>query len=138
MAGTRKDQYAVSVSVDGTSLGLFDQMTGGDVDTTELVYHPGGMLPTVALGGLVSVAAVVLIRLFDDVRDLPILPWLVSRVGKGNVVITKQPLDVDGNAYGKALRYQGKLKRCKPPEVDSNTTAEATIELEVTPTGSIS
>jgi hypothetical protein len=134
--GTRKDQYAVRVSVDGNSLGIFDVMTGGDVDTTELVYHPGGMGPTVALGGLVSVAAIVLSRLFTDV-DQNVLPYLISRVGKGDCVVTKQPLDVDGNAYGKPIVYHGKLKRCKPPEVDSNATAEAVMELEVTPAGSI-
>ncbi len=133
----RKDQYAVNVSVDGTALGIFDTMTGGDVDTTELTYHPGGMAPTVSLGGMVTVAAVVLGRLFTNERDLGLLPWLISRVGKGNCVVVKQPLDVDGNAYGKPTTYQGKLKRIKAPEVDSNATAEAILELEVTPAGSV-
>jgi len=133
----RKDQYAVNVSVDGTKLGVFDVMTGGDADTTEVVYKPGGMVPQISLGGIVTIAQVVLSRLYDLARDHDNMPWLLSRVGKGNVVITKQPLDVDGNAYGKPLTYGGTLKRVTPPPVDSNTPDAAILELEVTPAGTI-
>jgi hypothetical protein len=64
--------------------------------------------------------------------------WLITRAGKGKVVINKQPLDVDGNVFGTALRYTGMLKRVLPPEVDSESSNAALLELEVTPDATVS
>jgi hypothetical protein len=133
----RKDMYDTRVSVDGENLGTFDVLTGGETDTDELVYKPGGMAPAVSLGGSTSVGAVVVSRLYQLDRDHLKIHWLLSRVGIGDVVINKQPLDVDGNAFGKPLVYRGKLKRVTPPEVDSTSTDAATLELEVTPAGRV-
>jgi hypothetical protein len=138
----RKDQYDTRVSVDGQDLGTFDTLTGGESDTTELTYKPGGMAPQVSLGGLVTIGQVVLGRLYVLDRDHQNsngtgIAWLLSRVGKGQVVVTKQPLDIDGNAFGKPLVYKGTLKRVTPPEVDSQSTDAALVELEVTPAGTI-
>ena len=116
----RKDQDAVAVKVDDRNLGIFDVMTGGEVDTTELVYKPGGMLPQISLGGIVTVGQVVLNRLYQLDRDHQTIHWLVGRVGKGRVTITKTSLDTDQNAYGAPLVYKGVLKRVTPPEVDSS------------------
>src|SRR5215472_3640183 len=113
----RKDQNAVAVKVDDRNLGIFDVMTGGEVDTTELVYKPGGMLPQISLGGIVTVGQVVLNRLYQLDRDHQTIHWLVGRVGKGRVTITKTSLDTDQNAYGAPLVYKGVLKRVTPPEV---------------------
>lgn len=137
---SRKDMYDVTVTVDGRQLGgnnTFDTMTGGEVDSDELKYKPGGMAPMVSLGGTTTVGQVVIGRLYDLKRDHPLIHWLISRVGKGNVVVKKQPLDVDGNAYGRPLVYTGKLKRVLPPEVDSTSTDAAIVELEVTPAGTV-
>jgi hypothetical protein len=135
--GSRKDQYATRVSVDGVNLGTFDTLTGGEVDTDELKYKPGGMAPQVSLGGLITIGQVVVTRLYQLQRDHLSVHWLISRVGKGVVVINKQPLDPDGNAFGKPLVYRGTLKRVLPPEVDSNATDAAMIEIELTPEGSV-
>jgi hypothetical protein len=48
---SRLDQYNVTVSLDGTPLGTFDKMTGGEIDSEETKYKPGGMAPQVSLGG---------------------------------------------------------------------------------------
>jgi hypothetical protein len=133
----RKDQYDVRVSVDGKNLGTFDVLTGGETDTTELVYKPGGMAPQVSLGGIVTVGQTIVNRIYQLDRDHAQVHWLLSRVGKGQVVINKQPLDIDGNAYGKPLVYKGTLKRVTPPEVDSNSTDAALIEIEMTPSGTV-
>ena len=63
--------------------------------------------------------------------------WLASRAGKGSVVITKQPLDIDGNPWGDPITYKGKLKAVTPPEHDSTSNTEALLELEVTLAGTI-
>jgi len=133
----RKDMYDTMVTIDGVALGTFDTLTGGEADTDELKYKPGGMAPQLSLGGIVTVGQVVVGRIYDLQRDHSRIHWLLGRVGKGNVTVKKQPLDVDGNAFGRPLVYTGKLKRVLPPEVDSTSTDAAIVELEVTPNGTI-
>jgi len=133
----RKDQYDVTVAVDGTDLGTWDKMTGGEVDSDETKYKPGGMLPVIALGGSQNVGPITVDRLFDLTRDEPLVHWLLGRAGKGNVVIKKTPLDVDGNVAGRPLTYSGKLKMVTPPEVDSEVSDAALISLEVSPSGTV-
>lgn len=135
--GTRKDQYDVKLIVDGVNLGTFDTLTGGEVDSDELKYKPGGMAPSISLGGSTSIGALVLGRNYRLQRDHLRVHWLLARVGKATAVIVKQPLDADGNAFGKALNYRGTLKRVLAPEVDSTSTDAAILEVEVTPEGSV-
>ena len=134
--GMRKDQHRVTVIVDGKNLGVFDVLTGGETDSDELKYRPGGMAPPLSLGGVVTVGQLIVSRLYRLERDHATVHWLLGRVGQANVVVNKQVLDPDGNAWGKPLVTRGHLKRVTPPEVDSNATGDAaTIELEVTPWG---
>lgn len=133
----RKDQHDTRVTVDGRHLGTFDVLTGGETDTDELKYKPGGMAAAVSLGGIVTVGQVVVNRLYRLERDHATIHWLLARVGKANVVVTKQPLDPAGDAFGKPLVYRGTLKRVLPPEVDSNSTDAALIEIEVSPQGAV-
>jgi hypothetical protein len=134
----RKDMWRVKLVVDGKSLvDSWDVMTGGESDTAELTYKPGGMQPPVSLGGSITIGQIVVSRLYDQPRDDSQLHWLLSRVGKGHVKITKTALDVNGNTWGHALVYNGTLKRVTPPEVDSTSTDAATIEMEITPAGSV-
>lgn len=128
---SRLDQYNVTVSVDGTALGTFDKMTGGELDSEETKYKPGGMVPQVSLGGSKTVNNVTVSRLFRLDRDLGLLPLLKSRVGKGVVYASKMSLDVDGNPYGTPLVYNGTLKQVKFPEPDSESSSAAMIELEI-------
>jgi hypothetical protein len=132
----RKDQHRVTVIVDGKNLGVFDVLTGGETDSDELKYKPGGMAPLISLGGVVTVGQLIVSRLYRLQRDHLQVHWLLGRVGKGNVVVNKAVLDPDGNAFGKPLVTKGVLKRVTPPEVDSNATGDAAvIELEITPEG---
>ena len=131
----RKDQHRVTVTVDGRSLGVWDVLTGGETDTDELTYKPGGMAPAISLGGIVTVGQLIVSRIYQLERDHLQVHWLLGRVGKGNVVINKAVLDEDRNAFGQPLVTRGKLKRVTPPEVDSNSTDAATIEIEITPQG---
>lgn len=129
---SRVDQYAVSVSLDGTSLGVYDKMTGGEIDSEETKYSPGGMAPQVSLGGRVTVGNITVERLYRLDRDKVVEPTIKSRVGKGTVVVTKQSLDVDGNPFGAPLVYRGTLKQYKPPEPDSEASGAALVSLEIT------
>jgi hypothetical protein len=138
MAGSRKDQYDITVTVDGRNLGTWDKMTGGDIDSDEMTYKPGGMGSRISLGGSVNVANVIVSVIYDLKKIHPLIHWLIARVGKANVTIKKQPLDVDGNASGmRSITYTGKLKRVTPPEVDSEASDAALLELEMTPVGTV-
>jgi len=140
MDGSRKDMYKVTVTIDGRTLPAptaWDTLTGGEIDSDELKYKPGAMAPEISLGGSVTVGQVVIGRVYDLDRDHTNVHWLISRVGKAHVVVKKQPLDIDENAFGRPLVYQGKLKRVTPPEVDSTSTDAAIVEIEITPEGTV-
>lgn len=134
---SRQDQYDVRVVVDDRDLGTWDKFTGGEVDSEELTFKPGAMGSRVSLGGSVNLGNVTVSRLYDLSHVHAIVHWLISRVGKATVVITKQPLDVDANAWGKPLTYRGKLKQINPPEHDSESNDAALLELEMTPAGTV-
>jgi hypothetical protein len=131
--GSRADQGDVGVSVDGVDLGVFDQLTGGEMDSEETTYQLGGMGPRISLGGAQTPATITVSRIYDLARDHTIIHWLMSRAGKGDVVVRKKSLDVDGNAFGRALTYTGRLKMVKPPELDSESSSAAKLDLEITP-----
>jgi len=116
------------------ALGTFDTLSGGGVDSDELKYHLGGMSGVISLGGLSEVDNVVIGRIYLLERDHALVGALLDTPGKVGMVICKQPLDGDGNVWGRPLIYIGTHKRTTPPEHDSNAAADAAIiELEMTP-----
>jgi hypothetical protein len=137
MTGSRVDQYDVTVTVDGQLLGTFGKMTGGEIDSDETTVKPGAMAPRVSLGGSVNVGNVTVSTLYDLQTIHGIIHWLASRCGKAAMVVKKQPLDADGNAFGKALTYTGMLKQVNPPEVDAESSDAAWLELEMTAAGTV-
>lgn len=134
---SREDQYNVTVSIDGTNLGTFDKMEGGEIDSEETRFKPGNMGPHVSLGGSIIVGNVTVTRLYDLLRDHPQVAFLKGRVGKGVMVVAKQSLDVNGNAFGKPVVYTGRFKMLTLPDVDSESADPAFMELEMTPFGTV-
>jgi hypothetical protein len=135
---SREDQYDVTVSVDGVgNLGTFDKMTGGEVDSDEQKYRPGGMAPPVSLGGAVTMGNVVLERNYVLERDSPIIHKLLSIVGTATITASKQSLDLNKIPYGRPLVYTGKVKRVAPPDHDSTSSNPGMMAIEFVPTGVI-
>lgn len=128
--GQREDRYRASVTLDSVAIGgVWDKVTGGDVDSDETVYKPGGMAAPVSLGGTKSYGSVTCSKLYDHAA----YKRLIDRVGKGRIEIVKIPLDVDGNAYaGQSVTFTGTLKTVKAPDFDSQSSSEAMLEIEVT------
>lgn len=125
-------QYDVTAWIDKIgNLGTFDTFTGGGVDSDEVKYHPGAMNETITLGGTSEVENVVIGRLYKLTRDHQVVGPSLFYAGKVGFVIVKQPLDGDGNAWGRPLIYVGTFKRCTPPEHDSNATDPQIIEYEM-------
>jgi hypothetical protein len=123
----------VGVHLNGNSLGVWDKKTGGELDSDEVTYYPGGMVPRISLGGRVNPGNVTLQRIYDRFDDHDKINTLLHAVGRGTVIVSQRPLDIDGNPHpGKAIHWTGKLKRVQVPDVDSEATGAALIEIEVT------
>lgn len=130
----RQDQYLITVRVGARQLGVFDKFTGGDVTAEESKYRPGGMAPHVSLGGSVQIDNVVVSRLNTSDDDVH---WLFAQCGKADMSVSRQPLDADGNTLGRPAVFAGKLTRVGLPEVDSEGSDPALLELELAPSGSV-
>lgn len=136
---SRSDQYNVTVSVtriingapQTRDLGTFDSFSGGEIDSEETKFHPGGLAEQISLGGRRNVNNVTVGRLYDLIRDHPIMGWLAGGVGKADVTVTKTSITVDAQAIANPLVYQGKLKQVTPPEHDSESSDAAMYELEI-------
>lgn len=132
---TRSDTYSINVRiahpVNGNMInyGVWDKMTGGDLSASSTSYRPGGMAPPVSLGGQKTTAAITVSRLYRLARDHDVVQQLYDSVGKSQMVLTRQPLDIDGNAYGKPIVWVGVLDSVKVPDVDSESSAAGLIEL---------
>jgi hypothetical protein len=132
----RENQGRVTVTVDGISLGVVEDRTGGGQDSSETTYQMGGMGPRISLGGNPQVDNVVVRMLYDATR-MSLVKLLLGKVGKGTMVVTDQPLDDNGAAFGEPLVWTCRLKRVTPPERTADSTAGARLELEGTVNGTI-
>jgi hypothetical protein len=133
---SREDQYNVTAEVTYAgrteTLGTFDKFSGGEMDSEEAKYYPGGMQQVISLGGRVSVGNVTISRLYDLARDHPLVGWLMGGCGKAAFTVTKTSLTVDATAVEHPLVYTGTLKAVTPPDHDSESNDAALIALEMT------
>jgi hypothetical protein len=129
---TREDTHLVTVSVADRLLGIFDQKSGGEIDSEESKYNPGGMLGEISLGGRKSYGNVTVERYYDVLRDHPLMTWLAPLVGKARVAIGIAPQSVDGVVQGDPYTYSGTLKTVSPPDVDSTGTDAGKWSIEIT------
>jgi hypothetical protein len=135
---SRQDQYEITVAIDGNKIAEpFDKMSGGAIDSSEVKYKPGGMVPQISLGGSVEVTNITVERLFDLDRDSPIVADLKGKVGKSQVTISRQSLDVNGHPHGALIVWTGKLKMLTFPDADSESNAAALFQLEVSVSGDV-
>lgn len=138
---SRSNQGIVTLSVtdpatgETRNLGRWDKRTGGGVDSEESVYTAAAG-ERVSLGGTVNPDNVTVARLYDLTRDHTQIGWLLALVGRGTGVITEQRTNTAYVTSGSPTVWRGTLKRCTPPEVDSESNDPALLELEFTIAGS--
>lgn len=134
----RVDQWSVTVSIDSVPWGVFDARTGGDLDSTDTKFRSGGMGVEYSLGGTTTVNNVVLRRNYQMYRDHSHMHNIVPhRIGKARCRCGAQPLDADGNPYGKPIIWNGVLKRVQFPDHDSNASDAGMLEIEISVDGSV-
>lgn len=134
---SREDQHQTTVTVDGVPLGVFDTIDGGEADSEETKYRPGGMAEEISLGGRGTISNVTLGRLYELARDHDTIRWLMARRGKARATVTRQPLDVDGNAFGRPFVYTGTVKTVTLPKGDSNSNNAAVWTMVVSTEGNV-
>lgn len=130
-AGTRQDTFILRVHLNGNSYGVWDKKTGGAVDSDDIKYYPGGMVPPISLGGKVTTDNITLQRNYDRVDDHDRINTLLDAAGKGIVTVSQRPMDPDGHEYGRSIVWNGKLKRVEVPDVDSESTTASLVTIEV-------
>lgn len=144
MPAQREDLFSVSVIVtrivqgvpETRNTSIWDSWSGGETDSEEKKFPRGGLQPEVALGGRKSVGNITTKRLYDAyAQDLE--SWLEPGVGRAAAILTKQPLDEDGNAFGRPRVYTAKLKTLTPPDHDSQSSDEAMLECVWSTNGTI-
>lgn len=131
-AGTRQDTFAVRLTVNGESFGIWDKKTGGDLDSETTLYYPGAMRDQDDLGGRATAANIILSRLYDRVDDHDRINTLLAGVGRAKCTVAVRPMDENANEYGRSIIWNGRLKRAQPgPDVDSESGAAAVYEVEI-------
>lgn len=130
-AGTRQDTFVIRVTVDGVSFGIWDKKTGGDMDSDTTTYYPGAMRAQQDLGGRATASNITVQRLYDRFDDHDRINVLLNGAGKAKVTISQRPMDEDENEYGKSIIWNGRLKRVLVPDVDSESSSAALVEIEV-------
>jgi hypothetical protein len=134
-AATRQDTWIITCHLNGQSIGIWDKKTGGEIDSEDTKYYPGGMLAPIMLSGRRTTGNVTLQRLYDRVDDHDKVNTLLTAAGRGKIDISQRPMDFDGNPYGRSITYTGILKRVQVPDVDSESSTAAMVEIEVTING---
>jgi hypothetical protein len=131
---SRQDMYRVTASIAGTTFSgeLFDKQTGGMSDSEETKYRQGGMADPISLGGQRTLENVTISRIYRQDRDPAQVGLLLSMVGRGDITVTKIPLDINRAALPTGgLVYKGKVKSVKYPEHDSESNSAGLLEIEV-------
>jgi T4-like virus tail tube protein gp19. len=137
----RQDTWRLAVRLNGNMIYDldFDKKTGGEYDSDDTKYYPGNMGDSIALGGRKTVGNVTLQRIYLHERDHDNVQKWLEQVGKGRVQLNQIPLDKNGNPYPDQtnIQYSGILKRVLVPEVDSEASGAAMLEIEFSPDGPI-
>jgi hypothetical protein len=129
---TREDTWTVTLNLDGVDEGIWDKKEGGEADSEELKYPPGGMEDEISMGGRKTYGNVTISRYCDISRDWPKVPGWLAKAGACRGTIGQQPMDIHKNPQGPPLVMSGTLKTVTPPEPDSTGNSEARIEMEFT------
>lgn len=132
----RQDQWSNTVTIDGQPMGVWDTLDGGESTSDEVKYKPGGMQPEISLGGSRSIGNLTLSRLLQR-EDWEFMRRMMNRTGRARCTVSRQPLDADGNPWGRPLTYRGVLMSVTPGGTDSNSSDALTWEIEISTEGSV-
>lgn len=131
MSTQRQDTWLVVFNLGGVDLGTWDTFTGGETDSEESVFRPGGMDRALSLGGRQTFGNVTLGRHHDDWLG-GLVKWIRQQCGKTRITIGRVPLNGTGAQNGPVEWLGGTLKACTPPPHDSMGGDTSMVEVECT------
>lgn len=126
-----QSQSLVTVTVDGAPLGVFDTRTGGESDSEVAKRHVGGKATQQVYNGLRTVGDVTVSRGYERERDHELARTLEKRCGLASAAVSEQPLDDEGNPWGKPKTWTGKLKSVNTGDYDAASGDPRMIELVI-------
>jgi hypothetical protein len=135
----RTDQAVIHVTVSGVTIDdlSWDVLDGGDNTAQSVNYNPGGMAPSVAMGGIPKRSPVKVSRVWSDTL-ISAYKALDNGTGHLAVTVSYTNLDANGNGVvGSTITYTGILDAVARPGYDSGTASEAKLELTVDCNGAI-
>lgn len=106
IGGTEQSEL-ITVTVNGTNLGVFQKRSGGDATAKVQKSREGGMGTEIPYPGLVSYSDMTVSRVRQAQRDVELIRRIRPWGGRVPASITVQPLDTTGNAYGNSETYVG-------------------------------
>lgn len=117
MARVTKSNGLVSLSVNGTSYGVWDTRSGGDISSSESRYRPGGGGEQVD-PGRPTVADVTITKAYDPTTGLR--EAMEGFIGTAAVaVVTDTPTDATGAPIAKPETWTGIVKSAQFDDTDS-------------------
>ncbi len=132
--GFREDSRLVTVWIDWPGLGdlgIFAKRGGGDADSEESKFPPGGGQKEIALGGRQTVDNVTADKLVTP-AELPKRNALLDARGKARMVVSDVFIDEDDNPVETGMTWTGKYKKFTYPDADSTSNDPALLQLEMT------
>lgn len=140
--GNRQNNSLITVSVEHKafgglfSLGVFEDRSGGESDSTSTRYPRGGLGTNEALGGRPEVTNVIVARLLDE-EARGYRKKLRSVAGKATLIVHEQPIDDEGTPEGEPETWTGKLKKVSPSDSKAESSAARILTLEMVPSGPV-
>lgn len=124
-----QDSSLVTAVVDGQPLGVFDSRSGGEVDSEVSKRYVGGQRVQQIYKGLRAAGDVTITRGYERERDHELARTLEQRAGLAPMSVSEQPLDDEGNPWGKPKTWTGKLKSVNTGDYDAQSGEPRIIEL---------
>lgn len=132
---TTAQNYLITATIDGRTVGVFDTMSGGEPSADVPKTRPGGMVGEKSHAALPTYGDATVGRELDRQRDVELYRSLLPRVGRAPVTISKQPLDEDGAPWGRPFTYTGRLNGMSDPDVDSSDSSPSMWQFTAVITG---
>jgi hypothetical protein len=123
-----QDSSLVTAVVDGQPLGVFDSRSGGEVDSEVSKRYVGGQRVQQIYKGLRATGDVTITRGYERERDHELARTLEQRAGLAPMSVSEQPLDDEGNPWGKPKTWTGKLKSVNTGDYDAQSGEPRIIE----------
>ena len=129
-----EQQWLVTASTDTLgAIGIFDKMTGGDMDAKVTLHRPGGMGALQSFLALPEPTAVTISRVYVEDRDHALIGQLRTLVGSDYLTISAQPLDQNAAPFGTPTIYRGRLTNVKAGNADSTSSTPRMFDLDIIP-----